>query len=254
MNEFLLRSLISGSIAIVLYLVSGAVVSKYWNRNVNRDVFRHDFKWGIASLVVGSPILQGFSVLAETYGISLLYTDMAGYGWLWWALSLPIYIMLWDLVFYLGHIVLHMPWVYKKSHFRHHACRPPVPWSGIAIDPLETLLSGILPYVVPLFILPFHVYTVYALNIGLMVWATVVHSSMNFVGNTVMLSTKDHNLHHAYGLKNFNLGAVFTFWDRIGGTLNRKVSPPWWGNPNWRINTKASVNGPALAEEADGAS
>ena len=75
-----------------------------------------------------------------------------------------------------------LPFVFRISHFRHHKCRPPVPWSGIAIDPIETVFSGILPYIVPLFMLPFHIYTVYALNIVLMGWATLVHSSYDWSG------------------------------------------------------------------------
>ncbi len=233
LGEFLLRSVISGAIATTLYLVFAWSFSRKYSRMVSRDVLRHDIFWGVASLAVGSPILQVFGLLHEQHGISMMYMGFADYGWIWWALSIPIYVMLWDLVFYGGHLILHWPLVYRKSHFRHHMCRPPVPWSGIAIDPVETLLSGILPYVVPLFILPFHIYTVYAINILLMAWATLVHSSANWVGTSVMLGTKDHNLHHAFGLKNHNFGAVFTFWDRMFGTLNRKDTAPWWGKATW---------------------
>lgn len=168
-------------------------------------------------------------------------------------LSIPLYLLLWDLVFYLGHLVLHMPFVYRKSHFRHHACRPPVPWSGIAIDPPETMLSGILPYTVPLFFFPFHIWTVYALNIMLMFWATMVHSAYPWSGSPLFMTPKDHNLHHAFGLKNRNFAAVFTIWDRIFGTLDRERVPPWWGKAHWtpkgRAPTKATSEADlALAE------
>lgn len=115
-----------------------------------------------------------------------------------------------------------------------------MPWSGIAIDPFETILSGILPYTVPLFIFPFHLPTVYALNILLMVWATLVHSSFNWSGNAIMLSPRDHNLHHAFGLKSSSFAAVFTFWDRLGRTLNRRQTPPWWGKESWTPRGVAS--------------
>jgi Delta7-sterol 5-desaturase len=228
-REFLVRGVISGSVALVIYFIAAGIVARVFPREVARDVTRHDIKWGVVSLLVGSPILQGYALAQERWGISLLYTDIGEYGWIWWVLSMPIYVMLWDLVFYLTHRVLHWPKVYRGSHFRHHSCRPPVAWSGIAIDPLETLLSGIAPYVIPLFILPFHIWTVYALNMGLLIWATCLHSSMPFAGNAVILGPKDHNLHHTFGLKNCNYAAVFTFWDRLGGTLDRVKSPPWWG-------------------------
>ena len=248
----LLRSAISGVMATLLYLLSAGIVSRYWTRTVSRSVLRHDVKLGLISLLFGSPVLQIFAWAAERYHFTRVYTDMGGHGWIYWAVSLPLYVMCWDAVFYLTHLVLHMPYVYRHSHYRHHSCRPPVPWSGIAIDPFETILSGIMPYTVPLFLFPFHIYTVYALNIALMFWATWVHSSYNWKGNAVMLSPLDHNLHHHFGLRNSNFAAVFTFWDRIGNTLNRKVTPPWWGKAFWTPKggaTKVPTAGPDRTDE-----
>jgi sterol desaturase/sphingolipid hydroxylase (fatty acid hydroxylase superfamily) len=239
-SEFILRCFISGGIAVLLYVLMAGTVARFWNRRVSRSVWKHDFKLGLISLGFGSPILQGFSVLSEEYGVSFMYADVASMGLGYWLLSLPVYVLLWDLVFYFTHLVLHWPFVYRRSHFRHHACRPPVPWSGIAVDPVETILSGLLPYIVPLFIMPFHVYTVYALNMLLMLWATLVHSSLDWSGNAVLLTTRDHNLHHTYGLKNCNYAAVFSFWDRLFGTLNRRDVPPWWGKDFWTPTRGAS--------------
>lgn len=257
-KEWLVRAVISGAIASLLYVLSAGVVSRFYNREVNRNVFRHDVKLGFVSLIFGSPVIQGLAMLSETYHVGFAYTDFSKWGWAYWAISIPVYIFLWDAVFYLTHRVLHWPLVYRKSHFRHHSCRPPVPWSGIAIDPFETILSGIMPYTIPLLILPFQLYTVYALNIALMVWATVLHSTHPFEGNALFLSPRDHNLHHAFGLKNSNYAAVFTIFDRLGGTLNRKQAPPWWGKQHWspkggavrpRI-TAAAVEGSAFDQVA----
>jgi sterol desaturase/sphingolipid hydroxylase (fatty acid hydroxylase superfamily) len=241
MYEFFLRCVISGGIAFVLYFIMAGIVSRFWSRSVSRSVLKHDVKLGLISLGFGSPILQSFSLLSEKYHISRMYSEIGGMGMVYWVLSLPLYVLCWDLVFYLTHLVLHFPYVYRKSHFRHHACRPPVPWSGIAVDPVETILSGMMPYLIPLFIFPFHVYTVYALNMVLMFWATVVHSSLNWSGSPIFVTTRDHNLHHTYGLKNCNFAAVFTFWDRLFGTLNRRDVPPWWGKDFWVPKVGAST-------------
>jgi sterol desaturase/sphingolipid hydroxylase (fatty acid hydroxylase superfamily) len=238
LKEFLLRSVISGAFATLLYFISASLVARYYNRSVSRSVAKHDIKLGLVSLLFGSPVLQLFALAHEHYGVGLMYTDIGARGWLYWALSVPLYVLCWDLVFYLTHLVLHLPFVYRKSHFRHHCCRPPVPWSGIAIDPFETILSGIMPYTVPLLFIPFHIWTVYALNIILMFWATWVHSSARWSGNAVLLSPQDHNLHHAYGLKNANYAAVFTFWDKIGRTLNRTDVAPWWNKEGWAPSAK----------------
>jgi sterol desaturase/sphingolipid hydroxylase (fatty acid hydroxylase superfamily) len=229
MREFLLRCALSCVIALVLYFVGAWVVTRKWDRKVKRDTTDYDIRLGIISLLSGTPMLQLFTWAAERFHFSKLYFNISEHGWGYWLLSLPLYVLCWDFVFYLTHLVLHWPLVYRKSHFRHHACRPPVPWSGIAIDPFETILSGIMPYTIPLLVFPFHIYTVYALNILLMFWALIVHSSLKWEGNAILLGTKDHNLHHAFGLKNCNFAAVFSFWDRLGGTIDRKTTPPWWG-------------------------
>lgn len=54
-------------------------------------------------MTFGSPWLQLFGVLHERYGISPMYTDIAEFGWLWWIVSIPVYLLLWDAVFYAGH-------------------------------------------------------------------------------------------------------------------------------------------------------
>ena len=117
-------------------------------------------------------------------------------------------------------------------------------------DRATGLVTGILPYVVPLFVFPFHIYTVYALNILLMFWATIVHSSLDWSNNPLFLTTRDHNLHHTYGLKNCNFAAVFTFWDRIFGTINRHAVPPWWGKKSWSpkvgVRSTAPTAGPDM--------
>src|SRR5690242_7728052 len=123
--EFLLRCTISGAIACTLYLVSAGIMAHFHGRKVHRDVVRHDVKLGFVSLLFGSPVLQGFAWIHERWGISRVYPGFADKGWLWWAASIPLYLLLWDLTFYLTHLVLHHPWVFRVSHFRHHKCPPP---------------------------------------------------------------------------------------------------------------------------------
>ncbi len=240
LQEFLIRCVISCSIAVSFYFVSASVVSRVFARKVNRDVMSHDVKLGVTSLLFGTPLLQGYAMAHEYLGVSFVYSNIAQMGWAYWALSVPVYVLLWDLVFYVTHRALHWTTIYRNSHFRHHSCRPPVAWSGIAVDPFETILSGILPYVVPLFMMPFHIWTVYALNMGLLIWATLLHSTLKWNGNWLFFGPKDHNVHHSFGLKNCNFAAVFTLWDRLMGTMDRKTIPVWWAK---ELATEAKVAG-----------
>lgn len=238
-TEFLIRCVASGGIATLLYILFGLLVHHLYFRHVNRQVFDwrnldSDFSLALTSLAFGSPLLQVFGVLHEKYGISKMYFGIETHGWGYWALSIPLYLLCWDAVFYCTHHILHTDLVYRYSHFRHHAFRPPCAWSGIAIDCIENIFSGLLPYLVPLFMFPFHVYTVYAVNIMLVGWALLLHSSCHFrwpgaIG-WLMIEPRDHNLHHSSGRTNRNYAAIFTLWDRMFGTLNRKGDPYWWAS------------------------
>lgn len=75
-------------------------------------------------------------------------------------MSVPLHALPEDLVFDPTQSVLRWPGVARGSRSRHDSCRPPVAWSGNATDPVETILSGIAPAVLPLFIVPLHVDTV----------------------------------------------------------------------------------------------
>ncbi len=68
------------------------------------------------------------------------------------------------------------------------------------------------------------------------------------------MTPKDHNLHHAFGLKNANYAAVFTIWDRLGSTLNRRQEPPWWGKDNWRAGAAqaaAKASAPVVYDDLE---
>ena len=117
--------------------------------------------------------------------------------------------------------------VYSVSHANHHRFKPPVAWSGIAIDPVETIFSGLAPYLVPLFILPFHLPTVYAVNIGLVAWATWLHSSSTVKLHWLLQSPTTHNRHHAAGIRNGNYSPIFRHMDWLFGTLLDDRPAPW---------------------------
>ena len=103
---------------------------------------------------------------------------------------------------------------------------------------LENLsqIWGILPYTIPLFLgIPFHEYTVNAVNALLTLHACILHSSCHWeYGNLsgvlgfIMISPIGHNMHHQYGVHNAcNFAPIFKHWDRILGTLNDS-EPFWW--------------------------
>lgn len=54
-KELVLRCVLSGFFASLLYLLSGAFWAWKYSRNVSRSIVKHDVKLGFISLLFGSP-------------------------------------------------------------------------------------------------------------------------------------------------------------------------------------------------------
>ena len=253
---FITRCKISCVVAFVMYTTFGFFVNLYFGRRVDNSVnskrppvfdlfdIRSDYTLALVSLIAGTPMVQFFHHASDLYGRGsglFLYNTLASderfghYGWAWELVQIPVYLFLWDSVFYVLHRwVLHSSLGYKYSHINHHAFRPPTGWSGIAIDPFEVVMSGTAPYLVPLFFgLPFNEITVFVVNTMLMLHAVLLHSNCHakypgWIGKYVLISPIGHNRHHHYGEHNAsNFAPIFKFWDIVFGTLSED-DPFWW--------------------------
>ncbi len=191
-REYLVRCTISFPIAVLIYLTCGYTASALFPRTVRARGVRPpiwslsrwdaDINTALLGLISGTPMIQLFHHAADKYGAASgmnLYKSPLQHGMLWAVTQVPIYLLMWDLTFYVLHRwFLHSPYLYKMFHAGHHTFRPPCGWSGIAVGPLDVIFEGILPYTVPLFCgLPFHEYTVNAVNALLTFHACVLHSS-----------------------------------------------------------------------------
>jgi lathosterol oxidase len=224
--EFATNCVFNCLIAVIIYLIGGSTLHYLFPRNVKRNIYTEDTKLGIYSLLVGTPMLETIIYFDNIYHFTKIYRNINDYSFVYYSFSIILYLLLWDLVFYLTHRLLHTDFIYKFSHYKHHQFRPPTAWAGISIDFLETILSGIMPYIVPVFIIPFHLYTLYPVNMILIFWALMLHSSCKINNGSILLSPKNHNLHHAYGQQNKNFSAIFTIFDRLFGTFDS--SEPFW--------------------------
>ena len=155
-REFWVRCSLSLPIGAVLYtsmallanyLFPRVVIERGARPPVHSWSWRSDFSLALLGLLAGTPMVQLFNYGAVKYGSAsgmLLYSDPLQYGPVWALAQIPIYLLLWDVMFYVLHrFVLHLPWVYKGSHVNHHVFRPPTAWSGIAVDPFDVIFEGI---------------------------------------------------------------------------------------------------------------
>lgn len=213
-NKYMWTFLIQYIITCGFYLTFASIVNLYENK-VNRNTTSDKIQ-SLLSLFYGSCMME---VIKFTHMFDNLYHDIFLYGWIYWICSILIYVFIWDFVFYLTHVLLHTKILYSYSHHTHHKCRPTSTWSAVAIDFIDTIFTGIIPYVTPILFIPMHEYTVYFINMILMVWSMIVHSNMKIIWkNKYLITPTDHNLHHYYGMYNYNYGGFTKIWDILFGT------------------------------------
>jgi lathosterol oxidase len=166
-------------------------------------------------------------LVEHNYTPLVYYTIAEIGGWLWYALYLVLYFSVVEVGIYWMHRTLHTnKTLYKHVHVIHHQYKTPhtlTPWASIAFHPLDGILQCC-PYVLALLVVPCHYLTHYALLFGSAIWATYIHDAMDWnVWDTVIMGSKYHTVHHTHYV--YNYGQVFTFCDRIWGTLREPVGP-----------------------------
>ncbi len=272
-RELWVRCALSMPIACALYLSFGFIANAMFPRTIVHRAggtrppvyswwrFDGDINWSIMGLLAGTPLIQLVHHASDKYGQASgmrLYKDPLEHGWVWAFAQVPVYLVLWDLVFYVLHrFVLHNPFLYRYIHGSHHSFRPPTAWAGIAVGPLDVIFEGILPYALPLFFgFPFHEYTVNAINAILTFHACVLHSSCHRQYGEIsgwlgwlMISPIGHNMHHNFGERNAcNFAPIFKIWDHVCGTLN-EGEPSWWANDR-KVVAAAAAKAKASAKES----
>jgi len=185
-------------------------------------VVRHEIRWSVISSVIYAA--AGAIVIdAWRSGYTLIYTDVADFGWLYLLLSVPLYLFLHDTWFYWTHRIMHHRKLFPVMHKVHHESRQPTPWAGFSFHPWESLVGAfILPLLV--FFIPIHIGVLIFLLVVMTVVGITNHAGYEilpdswvrgFVGRH-WVSATHHNLHHLKYRSNFAL--YFRFWDRVMGT------------------------------------
>ena len=155
---------------------------------------------------------------------TLIYGDVQAYGMLYTCLSFFIYMLAYDLYFYVVHRLLHLP-MFRKAHGLHHHSVNPTPFSSFSLHPIEAALVA-LGFPLLLIILPMHP-IVLGLNILHFIFVNIMgHSGYEFhpmwfkktwLGRITNYPTF-HNEHHQFGTSNYGLFTVV--WDQLLGTMN----------------------------------
>jgi hypothetical protein len=99
----------------------------------------------IAYSVVAVAVFGLINVVLGVLGAlphTLLYTDIARHGWMWFVLSIPVALLLHDAYFYWTHRLLHRRVIFGIVHRVHHLSMNPTPWTAYSFHPMESLVQA----------------------------------------------------------------------------------------------------------------
>jgi sterol desaturase/sphingolipid hydroxylase (fatty acid hydroxylase superfamily) len=172
------------------------------------------------------------------------YEDVAERGWLWFAATVVLLVVLQDTYFYWTHRALHHRRLYRVVHRVHHRSTNPSPWTAYAFSPFEALVHAAFVPLVWL-VVPMHEAAVFVFLAFMIVRNVLGHLSIElywpgFTGGRFSgwhTTTTHHTLHHQHFTSNY--GLYFTFWDRVIGTTD-----PRYHSTFERVASGPGTNGP----------
>jgi sterol desaturase/sphingolipid hydroxylase (fatty acid hydroxylase superfamily) len=168
--------------------------------------------------------LNGFCIYVfMVNGWTLIYAEVADYGWLYWVFSLVATIVLHDAFFYWAHRLMHHPRLFNPFHRLHHESLSPSPWAAYAFAPAEAVVQASFLTIL-IFVLPLHPMVIYGFMLHMVLRNVIGHSGFElFPKGTAthpvfgqLTTNTHHDLHHSNDGANY--GLYFTWWDRLAGT------------------------------------
>jgi sterol desaturase/sphingolipid hydroxylase (fatty acid hydroxylase superfamily) len=139
--------------------------------------------------------------------------------------ALPCLYLLYDLVYYWFHRMLHLRSLYRFVHKHHHRQMAPTRGNHDAINvhPFEFGVGEYL-HLFCFYVIPCHVSTIVAFIVIGGILASLNHTRYDF-DFSVLYSVRAHDMHHHIVTTNY--GQYSMFWDRVFGSFraNKKEVP-----------------------------
>jgi|JI10StandDraft_1071094.scaffolds.fasta_scaffold288800_2 lathosterol oxidase len=162
-------------------------------------------------------------MLSAKAGHSMMYTDVAKYGWFYTIFSVVIFCVWSDTTFYWSHVLMHKSKFVYRSHVVHHQFVNTTPWAAYAFHVGESAMSagffGIL-----MLIMPWHPMALFVFVVFSVTYNGVIHLGYDFFPvswrqHPVLkyMNTTTHHIYH-HQKSDCNYSFIFTFWDKWMGT------------------------------------
>ena len=117
-------------------------------------------------------------------------------------LKILVYYILYDIIFYSGHILMHHKYLYKIIHKQHHLTDADIGISGYYMGVIDFFGEFILPFFIPLYIVGNDPLIMVIYGIIGQINGILSHSGYNF---PLMPYTNDHLIHHTEQKYNYGV-------------------------------------------------
>jgi lathosterol oxidase len=181
-----------------------------------KRLIKEERKLGTFNMTAASIVSGVLYYHVLTGGFSMLYFEVAEYGWAYTIGSSIAFFVIGDFGLYWGHRWMHRKGPYRFMHRVHHRFRTPSAFTAVAAHPFEILTFQAIA-LLPIFILPLHPGGVIAVLLYQHSVSLIDHSGVRF---GMVLPWQGpaafHDDHHVYFHVNF--AQTIHWWDRMFGT------------------------------------
>jgi Delta7-sterol 5-desaturase len=218
--------LIAGGGLLLVTLFEKALASKRIQaRPFTRAQLMREAMASCSTVFIFAAAVVGLVLLHREFGLSQVYRDVDQHGWLWFAASIPIAILIHDFYFYWTHRFMHLPGVFEQVHRVHHLSTNPSPLAAFAFHPIEAVIEAGVLFVIAL-VMPIHVGALAIVMLYMIVTNVMGHLGYELLPGNLATSrwfgwintATSHNLHHQKF--NGNFGLYTMIWDRLFGTVH----------------------------------
>ena len=132
------------------------------------------------------------------------------------------YIIAFDFLQFFIHWLLHLNRrIYRSIHHEHHKTIYVIPFSATIMDPVEYVLTGTIPTVLPLFFIEINLLGWVLVNMMVFIHGLFIHSSYKLPYEGYLLGAQNHATHHM--VRNKNFGFLLPWWDQIFNTYTDHI-------------------------------
>lgn len=214
-----------GALALISVFANALTPRRLQARSFTKPQLTREALYSLSSILVFGSLAAAAVAWRGEAGAGALYFEVADFGWIWFACSVPAALLFHDFYFYWTHRLIHHPALFARVHRVHHLSTNPSPLASLAFHPSEAIVNA-LGVALILNFLPMHVAAFATFGVLAFGFNVLGHLGYELLPARFMRSpagrwlntSTSHNLHH----RSFNgqYGLYTLIWDRLFGTMN----------------------------------